>query len=93
MIKWLRRKLYNFVMNNEEPIRGTVVATGVNERDYQEDNTLRFNVTPARGGVIVSVRTYDRRKDETDNVIHVIHDDESVSERVAEIVSMELLRR
>ena len=93
MINWIRRKLYNFINATgeaEAKISRTLVTA--DSSDHLEDNTLRFTVTPARGGVIVSVRQYDRRKDEQHNTLHVIHDDEEVAHRVSEIVSMELLR-
>ena len=94
MTNWLRKKLHNFIFatgDDSGPVSKTLVTA--DSDSIMEDNTLRFNVTPARGGIIVSVRSYDRRKDDTYNTLHVIHDEEQVSERVAEIVSMELLRR
>lgn len=93
MTNWLRQKLKNFLYPEDETpecVAGNRLAVSTDE--YNEENTLRFNVTPARGGVIVSVRNYNRKKDTSENIIHVIHDDEDVSHRVSEIVSMSLLR-
>lgn len=93
MTNWLRKKLKNFLYPEDGPECITsgnrLIATA---DDYNEDNTLRFSVTPARGGIIVSVRNYNRKKDMSENTVHVIHDDEDVAERVSEIVSMSLLR-
>jgi hypothetical protein len=92
MTNWLRKKLKNFLYPDNEtelvPSRLSVTSGD----DIQEDNTLRFTVTPARGGIIVSVRNYNRKKDTSENTVHVIHDDEDVAHRVSEIVSMSLLR-
>ena len=88
MTNWLRKKLRNFL--NDDIIKSSRVEM-VSE-EITEDNTLRFQVTPARGGIIVSVKNYNRRKDTSENTVHVIHDDEDVAQRVAEIVSMSLLR-
>lgn len=91
MINWLRNKLRNFIYPQDNVTEANH-SVGSDPDLIEESNTLRFTVTPARGGVIVQVRKYDRKNDDHSYVTHVIHDDESVSERIAEIVSMELLR-
>lgn len=92
MTNWLRKKLKNFLYPDDEselvPSRLSVTSND----DIQEDNTLRFTVTPARGGIIVSVRNYNRKRDTSENTVHVIHDDEDVAKHVSEIVSLSLLR-
>lgn len=90
MKNWIRNKLKNFIFP-EDTLEGKLYVTA-DEDQINEENTLKFSVTPARGGIIVQVRNYDRKRDETSYTTHVIHDDEHVSERVAEIVSMALLR-
>jgi len=92
MTNWLRRKLKNFLYpdNETELVPSTLSVTSGD--DIQEDNTLRFTVTPARGGIIVSVRNYNRKRDTSENTVHVIHDDEDVAKHVSEIVSLSLLR-
>ena len=92
MTNWLRQKIKNFLYPDNEVELVSSNRLSVTSDDISEENTLRFNVTPARGGIIVSVRNYNRKKDTSENIIHVIHDDEDVSHRVAEIVSMSLLR-
>ena len=55
--------------------------------------TFRFDVTVARGGVIVTTRRYDPKKDETSEIINVLHDNsEDLSKDIAGIVSMEILK-
>ena len=92
MTNWLRKKLKNFLYPDDEaelvPSRLSVTSND----DIQEDNTLRFTVTPDRGGIIVSVRNYNRKRDTSENTVHVIHDDEDVAKHVSEIVSLSLLR-
>lgn len=92
MTNWLRQKIKNFLYPDNEVELVSSNRLSVTSDDISEENTLRFNVTPARGGIIVSVRNYNRKKDTSENIIHVIHDDEDVSQRVAEIVSLSLLR-
>ena len=54
--------------------------------------TFRFDVTVARGGILVTTRRYDPKKDETHEIINVIHEDEDSSKKIADIVSMEILK-
>jgi hypothetical protein len=90
MLNWLRNKLRNFIYPQDELEQDILVSSSPDQ--IEESNTLRFTVTPARGGIVVQVRKYDRKIDDSIYTIHVIHDDEHVSERIAELVSMELLR-
>jgi len=54
--------------------------------------TFRFDVTVARGGILVTTRRYDPKKDETHEIINVIHEDEDTNKKIADIVSMEILK-
>lgn len=89
----IKRWLRNWLMRDDEPkvLAYATVSDGANSA-IDEDHTIRFNVTPARGGIVVSVRQYDRKTDRTNYTNHVIHDDENVAESIGHIVSMELLR-
>jgi len=89
MIDWLRNKIRNFIYPQDIESNDVIRA---DHDQIEESNTLRFTVTPARGGVIVQVRKYDRKNDDNLYVTHVIHDDENIGESIAHIVSMELLR-
>jgi hypothetical protein len=85
---WFRNWLYDD--HNDEA--GPVLAHDDEGRNYEDDKTLKFNVTTARGGVILTVRNYDQRQDRHFYTAHVLHDDQNIAEGVAQIVSMELLR-
>lgn len=86
---WLR----NWILNEsvEEKAESVYVSHDSN-RDYEDDASLRFTITPARGGIILTVRNYDKRNDRHFYTAHVLHDDQNIAEGVAQIVSMELLR-
>ena len=55
---WFRNWLYDDGSAEEEKI----LAHDDEGRNYEDDKTLRFNVTTARGGVILTVRNYDQRQ-------------------------------
>jgi len=85
---WFRNWLYDDHSDEAEK----VLAHDDDHRNYEDDKTLKFNVTTARGGVILTVRNYDQRQDRHFYTAHVLHDDQNIAEGVAQIVSMELLR-
>ena len=85
---WFRNWLYDDHSDEDEK----ALAHDDEGRNYEDDKTLKFNVTTARGGVILTVRNYDQRQDRHFYTAHVLHDDQNIAEGVAQIVSMELLR-
>jgi hypothetical protein len=90
MSNWLRTKLHNFIFPQD-----TVANEGITVRESETADIegMRFTVMPAEGGTIVQLRTYDRRKDESNMKTYVIPDTESdVAHRIGQIVAMELLR-
>jgi hypothetical protein len=88
MKRWLR----NWLMNDDSKSQLVMASVDRTGHEFEEDNTMRFTITPARGGIVVSVRQYDRKTDRTNYTNHVIHDDENVAESIGHVVSMELLR-
>jgi hypothetical protein len=90
MINWLRRRLHNFIFPQDNLAVKSSVSIRENDIDIEG---LRFTVMPAEGGVIVQMRTYDRRKDESHNKTYLIPDTEQdIAHRVGQIVAMELIR-
>jgi hypothetical protein len=90
MKEWLRRKLHAFMFpENEAKVS---ISTREDELGYQDDHAIRFQVTSARGGIILSMRSYDHRNDRNQYQNYVIPDTEDASAAIAQIVSMELLR-
>jgi hypothetical protein len=49
-------------------------------------------VYKASGGYVVETRSYDRRKDQNNNSIHVITDEEDLGDRIGKIIMMEALK-
>jgi hypothetical protein len=86
---WFRNWLLN--EDNDRPDQDIRVE----EDDHYDHhrNTIKFTVSTARGGCIVSVRQYDSVRDENNYSVHVLHDDDDVATNIAHIVSMELLRK
>lgn len=102
MFKWAQDydayKKYQEQDDREDSVYGTVTAkrnrnvklSSAIEVDVQR--TFRFDVTVARGGILVTTRRYDPKKDESHEIINVIHEDEDSNKKIADIVSMEILK-
>jgi hypothetical protein len=91
MKNWLRNKLRSFIYDEisiAEP--KAMVSTRISSR---EQDDINFTVSVARGGLIVTVRNYDEKQDRHHYVNHIIHDDEDASKNIADIVSVELMKR
>lgn len=92
MINWIRNKLHNFIFPEREADRANTLVSSSDDMGYDADNSLRFQLTNARGGIILSMRKYDEHRDRTYYQNYVIPDGEDTANSVAQIVSMEMLR-
>ena len=92
MKNWIRRKLHDFIFSDREADSPSRLVSSSDELGYQDDNSIRFQVTSARGGLILSMRYYNSRTDQNQYQNYVIPDDQDAAEEIAKIVSMELLR-
>lgn len=63
------------------------------EADRLSSDGMRMQIYKASGGFVVETRSYDRRKDQNFNTIHVIRDDQDLGEALGKIVMMEALQR
>lgn len=63
------------------------------EADRLSSEGMRLQVYRASGGYVVETRSYDRRKDENFNTMHVITEDQDLGEKLGQIVMMEALKR
>lgn len=99
----IRRTLYRFMAwvqdypkrENEIYASPISIATGkVRVSEEADIDGMRFIVMLAEGGTIVQMRTYDRRRDESNNKTYVIPDTEQdIAHRIGQIVAMELLKQ
>ena len=83
MLGWLsgRGDIYPVAESASPVVSNSVDVTG-----------LSFNVMPATGGTIVQIRHYDRKTDRHNYSTYLIHDEESIVERVGQIVALEILK-
>ena len=109
MRAWLRQRLINLLIDTDgsanssaKQLRSQSGAIAVRlERDLActDDNNIdlpdpiNFRVQTVSGGTVVESRWYDHKKDEHRTKLHIITPDESLSESIGKIVTMELLQK
>jgi len=84
-----RQRIRNWLMREEieEDVPQLV------EADRLSSEGMRLQVYKASGGYVVETRSYDRRKDQNFNTMHVIRDDQDLGDALGKIVMMEVLQR
>jgi len=106
MIKWLCNKILQMGQEYgrcDEEVYAVTSGTPSRRKGHRpvlaSDNvvsdiprTFRFDVSVGRGGVVLITRRYDPKRDETTEILNVIHDDQDISAQVGQIVAMEMLK-
>lgn len=104
MKNWLRQRLLHFLIDAEDsrPSRISRGNISVSIDDTLCDDSpsgidlpdpIMFKVQAVSGGTIVESRWYDHKKDEQRVKLHIITQDENLSESIGKIVTMELLQK
>jgi len=109
MRTWLRQRLINLLVNDDNsgnkvsrstPSVGSISVRLAREQDIcvsdgniDLPDPINFRVQTVSGGTVVESRWYDHKKDEHRTKLHIITPDESLSESIGKIVTMELLQR
>jgi hypothetical protein len=107
MRNWLRQRLLHFLIEPEDsrPTPNSRSRPGnisISLGDELCDDIpssidlpdpINFKVQAVSGGTIVESRWYDHKKDEQRVKLHIITQDENLSESIGKIVTMELLQK
>jgi len=93
---WFRRKCKEAWMTRDEPeiyTAGSMAVVKSSHRSGLDSNGLSLNIYSADGGTVLEFRHYDHNKDRSDYALHVISQNENFEERVAQAITMEMLRK
>ena len=107
MRNWLRQRLLHFLIDTEDSrptpnSRSRLGNISISLGDELCDDIpssidlpdpINFKVQAVSGGTIVESRWYDHKKDEQRIKLHIITQDENLSESIGKIVTMELLQK
>jgi hypothetical protein len=97
---WFRRKCKE-AWHSEEYPQPSVYAAGTNKgivsstphRSGLDSQGLSLSIYGADGGTVLEFRHYDSSKDRSDYALHVISQSENFEERVANAITMEMMRK
>jgi hypothetical protein len=102
MRNWIRQKIINILVDTEPSMsigRGNVSISLDDTLDNNSPSSIdlpdpiNFKVQAVSGGTIVESRWYDHKKDENRIKLHIITQEENLSESIGKIVTMELLQK
>ena len=109
MRAWLRQRLINLLVDTDNqgarqrPARlrsqGNISVSFDDELSDDSPSGIDlpdpivFKVQAVSGGTVVESRWYDHKKDEQRIKLHIITQDENLSESIGKIVTMELLQK
>ena len=109
MRNWLRQRLINILIDTDDqgarqrPARlrsqGNISVSFDDELCDDSPNSIdlpdpiTFKVQAVSGGTVVESKWYDHKKDEQRVKLHIITQDENLSESIGKIVTMELLQK
>jgi len=91
-MKWLKRKLRNWVNDDDCNI---LVSASTRDEDCGpslHSDGFRLQVYKASGGIVVETVAYDERKDRHLKGLHVITDDKDLGESLSKIITYENLK-
>ena len=106
MRNWLRQQLINILVDTDSGARQRASGSRGNINVMLNDelcddspsgidlpDPIVFKVQAVSGGTVVESRWYDHKKDESRIKLHIITQDENLSESIGKIVTMELLQK
>lgn len=92
MVKFIRRKLRNWLIDDSPEKAGQLVARQDCEPISDSEPILNFRVFSAVGGKVVEFRHYDSQRDRSHTQTYIITNEQDFGERIAKIATMEILK-
>ena len=90
-MKWLKRKLRDWINNDDAKlISGSCIAQESIGHDYGDP--LRFTISKAHGGIIVSTQRYNSKIDRSESDVYIITEDQDLSAEIGKIVTIASLK-
>ena len=105
MKAWLRQRLLHFLIEPEDSRPSRIgrgnISVSLMDDELCDDSPsgidlpdpINFKVQAVSGGTIVESRWYDHKKDESRVKLHIITQEENLSDSIGKIVTMELLQK
>ena len=90
-MQWLKRKLRNWINSDDiELSTGSCIVQESIGHNYGDP--LRFTISKAHGGIIVSTQRYNSKIDRNEADVYIITEDQDLSAEIGKIVTMASLK-
>lgn len=94
-LRYLGRKINESQNMTMEGKISRPIPEPIAERDnfHNPRKSLNFFVYYANGGMIVEIRTFDKKREEWDNQLYIVTEDQDLSEFLSRIITVQMLSR
>ncbi len=79
--------------NRTARIRNEAICIDDSDSGLELHDPITFRVQAVAGGTLIETRWYDSKTDHQERKLHIVTQEENLSEAVGKIVTMELLKR
>ena len=90
--KTWKQRLRDWLNDSGEDLEAISIGIDSVSNSLDSNESIRFSIYRASGGLIVETRKYDHRKDQNIHQLHIITDDKNLGSELAKIITMEALR-
>jgi hypothetical protein len=90
---WFKKKCKEAWESPDQPYPSNIGLVKASHRGGIDSNGLNLSIYGADGGTVLEFKYYDANKDRSDYALHVISQNENFEERVAQAITMEMLRK
>lgn len=92
-LRYLGRKI-NESQNMEAKISRPIAEPVADRENFHNPRkSLNFFVYYANGGMVVETRTFDRKREEWDNQLYIVTENQDLSEFLSRIITVQMLTR
>lgn len=92
-MRWLKRKLYNWLMTDEAETACYPTSPKLNRTSSIDiDEGLNMNIFRASSGYVLKFSRYDHMKDRQYQKLYIVNDEDDFDERIGSMIKMEMLK-
>ncbi len=95
MKNWLRRKIRNFLSDDEGCLKASSGPDGplaVSHDEFGGSKNLNLNIYYATGGVVIKSYKYDHKTDRSHNSLYIIREEQDLANELSRIITVESLK-
>jgi hypothetical protein len=97
-MSWFKNRIRDWLTSDDYAESGKAISSSKRRRRECRESELashgmNFVIYPATGGYVLEYSSYDDKKDETVNRLHVIDSNTDLGEGISHVITFEMLRK